>query len=170
MGGCLAAQWGSHKLQERGTLFHASVPLLLLVSLVECPPHPVSLESSQLSLVPHFLPADPSKQNQPLPPLATQSPPLCTSPVCLAHLRAWGVWRGLGDRLWNQRDQDQISALPLTCWVTHGKPLIISEPQLPHLPFSCCAISGNFLNLSEAHCLHLKNEVMPMRCLGHQHM
>lgn len=76
-GGCLPIQWASHKLPEGGTLFHASVPLLTLFSPREAPPssNPVSLEPSQLSFVPPFLLADPSRLNQPLPLLATHIPP-----------------------------------------------------------------------------------------------
>lgn len=39
------------------------------------PSNPVSLEPSQLSFVPRFLPADPSRGNQPPSLLATHSPP-----------------------------------------------------------------------------------------------
>lgn len=62
--------------------------------------------------------------------------------------------------------QVQILVVPVTYWMIHRKPSNLSEPQ-PHPPFSCCVILAKFPNLSEVQGLHLKNEVMPVRCLGH---
>ena len=91
-GGCLPAQWVSHKPQERGTLFHASVPLLTIPphAIISPPLTSVFPECSLLSSVPDFLPADPFKQNQPLPPLATQSPSFSYIPSMSGSLESWG--------------------------------------------------------------------------------
>lgn len=90
-GACLPAQWAGHKPPERGTAFHASVPLLALFSPVGCPPPcPVSLECSQLPSEPHSLLADLSRLTQPLPPRATQNPPLSHSPRMSGSLKSLG--------------------------------------------------------------------------------
>lgn len=89
-GGCLPVQWASYKLPNVAPYF----TLLCLCSHYSLPwnalPSIVSLGPSQLSFVPYFLPADPSRLNQSVPLLVTQTPLSRTSQVCLAHLRAWG--------------------------------------------------------------------------------
>ena len=91
-GGCLPAQRVSHKPQERGTLFHASVALLTILSPGIISPSPTSVfpECSLLSSVPDFLPADPFRQNRPFPPLATQSPSFSYVPSMPGSLQSLG--------------------------------------------------------------------------------
>lgn len=60
------------------------------VFLFNALPSIISLEPSQLSCVPHFLPADPSRLNQFLPLLVTQIPPLSHIPSTFGSPRSLG--------------------------------------------------------------------------------